>query len=272
MKACVFLTRPEGKNQALAALLNNAGIPNCIVPALQVQPIQGSVNAVSAPGNYQLVIFVSGQAVNFYLKAIGADVAGFSWPEQTYAATVGWASARPLYDSGIIPSTAIIHPEINTLEQDSEALWPLLQGVLPDVQRALIVRGERGREWLGSRLELNGIDVTRLAIYARRPVIWDARQQLAVQQGLDQSRPPAVFLLTSSESVAAVIENITSLGLLTSFARAHFVVLHSRIQDYLCMRLKAAGQPTPTMVKICTPTDTAIAQALQDSVLPDTSS
>lgn len=272
MKASVFLTRPEGKNQTLATLLRAVGLNSVIVPALQVQSIQDPLNPVPMPHDYQLLVFVSGQAVNFYLQAIGANSAGFCWPEQTYVATVGWASARPLHDVGIIPAASIIHPDASMLEQDSEALWPLLQKVLPDVQRALIVRGERGREWLGSRLESNGIAVTRHAIYARRPVVWDSGQRQAVQQGLDPAKPPAVFLLTSSESVEAVLENINSLGLLPAFARAHFVVLHSRIAQYLCQRFKASGQPPPSMVKICSPTDTAIAQALQDSALPDTSS
>lgn len=272
MKASVFLTRPEGKNQTLAALLHNAGIASVTVPALEVQPIQDPAFPVPVPDDYQLLVFVSSQAANFYMQAIKADVTGFSWPISTYVATVGWASAQPLYEAGIIPAASIIHPDANLLEHDSEALWPMLQKILPAVQRALIIRGEQGREWLGSRLEAEGIAVTRHAMYARRPVVWDTAQRLAVQLAFQQAKLPPVFLLTSSESVDAVLKNIEQLGLLALFARARFVVLHSRIAQHLSQGLKAAGQPSPSMVKICSATDAAIAQALQDSALPDPSS
>ncbi len=271
MTASVFLTRPQGKNEALATMLAATDLQVNILPALQVFPMDQGDESVPGPHDCQLLVFVSGLAASFYLDAIGARETPFRWPDHTYAATVGWASARPLYDAGVIPKSLILHPDADALAQDSEALWPLLAPILPSVQQALIIRGPQGREWLGQRLEDHGIDVRRYAMYQRQPATWTATQQDAVRRVLT-TEPSPVFLLTSSESVDAVLGNIQMLGLLTRFAYSRFVVVHPRIGDHLRQSLKTAGQVPPSMVKICSPTDIAIFQALQDSAFPDASS
>lgn len=271
MKASIFLTRPFGKNETLAAGLADQGYQARLLPALSVFPVIDKRHPLPQPSDYQLVVFVSGLAVSFYLDALRAQNPDFTWPSSSYAATVGWSSAQPLHDSGLLDPGLIIHPQASALAQDSEALWPLLQPLLPTVQRVLIVRGQRGREWLGAKLEQQGIQVQRHAMYDRIAATWTDAQRQAVQQSLLGGQP-VVFLLTSSESVDAVCDAMQALNLIQAFARSRFVVVHPRIADHLYQRLSAAGKPQPSMVKICSPTDTGILQALLASASTDAGS
>ncbi len=271
MKASIFLTRPLGKNETLAASLADQGYQARLLPALSVFPVVDDQYPLPQPSDYQLVVFVSGLAVSFYLDALRAQNPGFTWPALSYAATVGWSSAQPLHDSGLLDSGLIIHPQASALAQDSEALWPLLTPLLPTVQRVLIVRGQHGREWLGAKLEQLGIQVQRHAMYDRVAAVWTDKQREQVQHSL-LSDQPVVFLLTSGESVDAVCDAMQELGLLKAFARSRFVVVHPRIADHLQQRLSAAGKLPPSMVKICSPTDTGILQALLASASTDAGS
>ncbi|NYT64988.1 uroporphyrinogen-III synthase [Alcaligenaceae bacterium] len=271
MKASIFLTRPQGKNEILAAGLAKQGYQSTLLPALSVFPIKDNQHPLPQPSDFQLVVFVSGLAVGFYLDVLCQQNPDFVWPAASHAATVGWASAQPLHDSGLFAPGQIIHPQACALAQDSEALWPLLAPLLPTLQRVLIVRGQRGREWLGAKLEQQGIHVQRHAMYDRAAAIWTAAQQQVVQHHL-LGNWPAVFLLTSSESVDAICDAIQVLNLTSAFARSRFVVVHPRIADHLQQRLSVAGKLQPSMVKICSPTDSGILQALLASASTDTGS
>src|SRR5690606_13594117 len=168
MKANVVLTRPQGKNAQLASRLAADGWQALALPALTLHPLITDAAQLPAPDDYDLVVIVSSNAVKFYLDLFAQRGNGDSWPARTLAATVGHASARPLYDSGLIPHAQILHPDAEAQGQDSEALWVLLQPRLHQLGRVLIVRGESGREWLGAQCEEAGSRVQRLGLYGDR--------------------------------------------------------------------------------------------------------
>lgn len=244
----------------LARRLGAAGLPALLLPALQIDPIAHDAGVFPLPADYDLIIFVSGHAAQLYFNGLSACGAMGEWPGRTLAATVGVSSARQLHGMGRIPRTHILHPDADG-EQDSESLWRLLAPRLPTMQRALIVRGGTGREWLGRKLEEAGLQVQRLAVYARSPVQWTPQQAGQLARALSAEHP-CVCLLTSTESVDAVHANVVRLGLADAWSRSRFVVIHERVASRLQSILKASGKVEAPVVKICQPSDDALFQTI----------
>ncbi len=256
----VVLTRPQGRNQPLAARLRESGLEALELPALAVSPLPVDASRFPLPQHYDLIVFVSANAALFYLEQLAARGCA-EWPASTVAATVGEASARPLREAGFIPSGCIVHPAADT-PQDSEALWRLLEPRLGALRRVAIVRGESGREWLGECLERAGARVHRYAIYRRCPSEWTDGQRQTLAAGLAPGRV-VVGLFTSSESVDAFYQNLSAPGLQTFWRDARFVVIHERIARHLQALLRTVpGKNPASMVKICPPADETIFQAV----------
>jgi len=258
-RTSVILTRPQGKNETLAHRLAAVDLPALVIPALQIEPLRHDPATFPLPGDYDLIIFVSGHASQFYFAELAARGMTGLWPGQTLAATVGVSSARQLQVAGQIPPTHILHPGADAA-QDSESLWNVLAPRLATMRRVLIVRGGVGREWLGRKLEEAGLTVRRLAVYARKPAHWTAQQAAPLAQAL--SAQACVCLLTSIESVVAVNANMMRLGLADAWSHARFVVIHERVASRLQSIRKASGKVETPMVKICQPSDDAIFQSI----------
>lgn len=261
VKASAVLTRPQGKNEALASRLTAAGLLTLALPALRIKPLERSAEPLPLPDDYDLMIFVSSNAARLYIDALVEQRGPGCWPAATRAAAVGAPSARFLAESGHIPAHHILHPDPNNDTQDSEGLWRLLQPMLPSFKRVLIVRGLSGREWLGECFCNAGIQVDRLALYDRQAAIWDARQGGQLTAVLASSAP-CIFLLTSGEGVDAVHANVVRLGLQDAWRGSRFVAIHERVASRLQSVLGASGKVEPPMVKLCQPDDDAIFQAI----------
>ncbi len=268
MSTTVVLTRPRGKNEALEAALAGRGLNVLTLPALIIEPCPGAVDAVlPRPGDYDLVVFVSGRAFQSYLalsSARGEPIV--RWPAATWAATVGAASAAALRRSGIVPDGRILHPD-HASSQDSEALWTVLEPYLDDMKRILIVRGQAGREWLGERLEAAGKQVSRYSAYQRVPAEWSKAQTMALR-----GDGPVVFVATSAQGLDAILENVRRLGLHTVWEHAKFVVIHERIAKRLQSAMKAQDTNSRPAFRVCAPCDRAIVQAVVSLVSPYPSS
>jgi len=269
MNPVAVLTRPEGRNDRLAARLNLAGIETLSLPALSLRPMQSAQFKTPLPRDYDLIVFVSGSAVRYYLDQLAcAPESEPVWPESTLLATVGQASARPLYQARGVIHRNIVHPRLPDQQQDSEALWSILQPLAHQFKRVLIVRGETGRDWLGRQLEQAGACVHRLGVYRREPAIWSSAQTRLLKERLEQGGP-IVCLLTSSEGVAAVNANIEAHGLGTLWERVRFVVIHARVARRLqsigpdmSNGMAGPGRAHPQVVKICSPDEDAIFEAI----------
>ncbi|MGB6103669.1 MAG: uroporphyrinogen-III synthase [Pusillimonas sp.] len=260
MNASVVLTRPQGKNEALARRLAATGLQTLLLPALHIRPLAHDPGSIPPPAEYDLIVFVSGHALRLYLDTLSEHTRSSGWPAHTLAATVGAASARLLEDAPYVRPGQIIYPGPDD-SQDSEGLWRLLEPRLGTIKRVLIARGGTGREWLGTKLQEAGLQVRRLALYERIPAQWDTAQTGQLEQAL-RAGSPCVFLLTSSESVDAVHANIRRLGLEDAWGRSRFVVIHERVACRLQSLLKASGKVEPPVVKICQPGDDAIFQTI----------
>ena len=261
MRPTAVLTRPAGRNEALAARLAAAGWQALAMPALALEPLD-QAGPPPAPQDFDLVVFVSGNAARLYLEQ--ADLPG-GWPASSLAATVGAASAQALRDSPKFgPQGRILHPPSEAPFHDSEALWQLLSA-RPLPRRVLLVRGETGRDWLADRLAEAGAQVQRHALYRRQPAHWPAQalqrlRQMAAASATDPQAPAPVWLLTSGAGIDAVADAVRAAGLFDWWARSRFVVTHPRLGKHLLAVAQGAGQ-TP-MVKICMPSDEAILEAI----------
>lgn len=269
MDASVILTRPEGRNEQLAARLSDAGLKSLILPALSLQPQPADKASFPVPHDYDLLVFVSGSAVRFYAGQLRRFSPDFRWPSHVQVAAVGVSTAQALRRAGVDPGM-IIQPD--PLDgQDSEALWKRLRRRLSSLRRVLILRGNRGREWLGARLEEAGMQVDRHAVYERRPAHWSAGQEQGLAALLEK-RSCCACLLTSSEGVDAMHANVARLGLEDAWLSLRFLVVHERIASRLQSVISASGKVGPRMVKICQPSDDAIYEALLRMASPSESS
>ncbi len=243
------LTRPAGRNEGIARALEAEGLAVAIAPALVLRSLD---EPAPAPAGYDLLVFVSRQAVERYF----AQWAG-QWPDGTFAAGVGQATARALRQR--VPADRVLAPPADG-SQDSEALMALIEarGLRP--ARALILRGQRGREWLGAQLERRGCEVRRHALYGRDPARWTRAQCQAV---IDAR--PCILLLTSLEGLEAIADSLRVHGLGWPPA-LRAVAVHERIARRLQCLIEAApaarGPGATPDVKICAPDEQAIIQAI----------
>ena len=101
-------------------------------------------------------------------------------------------------------------PPADAVQYDSESLWPRLEAIDWRGAAALIVRGERGRDWLAGRLRAAGAAVDDVVAYRRLAPSFDAGARAVLDAAL-AAPDHHVWLFSSSESidnlVAAVPED-----------------------------------------------------------------
>jgi len=259
MSRIAILTRPDGRNEALARALRAAGWQALELPALEIQPLSVQPAQLPLPQDHDLVVFVSGNAARLYMAQL-LDVAGQpAWPVATAAATVGPASARTLRDlPGFGADTTVLCPPPEAPTHDSEALWAVLCARGPLPRRVLLVRGTQGRDWLAEQLEAAGVQVLRHAVYRRQPAPWPAAAARQLHDWAGQGTQ-ATWLLTSGEGMAAVQAQVRQQGLQDWWGSSRCIVTHPALARRL---LQDAGGDVPVpMVKVCMPVDEAILAA-----------
>lgn len=254
-----ILTRPAGRNEALAGRLRAAGWQACILPALEIHPLSVAAEDLPRPSAYDLVVFVSGNAARQYLDQLARADGAADWPPAVSVATVGPASAQSLRETGRFGvNTTVLHPDESAPSHDSEALWRVLEALPQLPARVLVVRGTQGRDWLGDKLQAHGARVTRHAAYRRQPAGWTPEQLGALRRWADAG-VTATWLVTSGEGADAICGQLNAAGLAGWWRRCRFVVTHPS----LAARLPSPGHGASErpMVKICVPNDESIFQA-----------
>jgi uroporphyrinogen-III synthase len=199
----VLVTRPTHQAECLCRLIEEQAGVAVRFPTLEIVGIdarlhnpQGSKPLANYPlrklSNYRWLIFVSANAVNFALKAIGGKIAQF---EPSKMVAIGQATARALELASL--SVAII-PERGF---DSESLLAMPQMQDVEGQDILIVRGQGGREALASGLRSRGANVEYWEVYQRLMPDTDATETLSL---LGQGRLDAI-IVTSGEALQNLV-------------------------------------------------------------------
>lgn len=162
--AGILVTRPVGQAARLAQLVREGGGDPVLFPALEIEA--RAVAPVDARAGFDMLIFVSPNAAR-----LGFPLARAAIGSQTKIAAIGSGTVAELKKAGV---GDIISPRSG---HDSEALLVELADITP--RRALIVRGEGGREFLGEALRSRGTAVEYLECYRRKKPARDMRELLS---------------------------------------------------------------------------------------------
>lgn len=232
----VIVTRPGAPGTQLTRDLNAAGVPALWLPAFTLGPAPDEARVATVLArlaSYPLVIFVSVPAVEATAQRLATP-----WPASTAIGVVGAGTRRAVLEH--IPSasgaTWFAPDKSADGEGGSEALWQVLSPALSRIKRALILRAQHGREWLGEQLAAAGVEVDALAIYVREAARPDAAATAQLQQWQEDYRVP-VLVITSSEAVDAVVAQLEAAHASGLVDSARVLAPHERI----VARARAAG-------------------------------
>ena len=159
----ILVTRPSAQAAALEEMIVARGGEPMLFPLIDIGPADDLCalrRAVERIDDYALAVFISPNAVDFGLPPI---LERGSWPVGLQAATIGQSTAALLTSLGIGP---VVYPRQRF---DSEALLelPAFQADHVAGTRALIFRGNGGRELLAETLRKRGAEVDAVTCYRR---------------------------------------------------------------------------------------------------------
>ena len=232
----IVVTRAGEAGRALADALVDAGEDVLWLPAFELGPAPDPVQVTAVLTNlasYDLAIFVSPAAVEAtapWLKQ--------AWPAATAIGAVGSATRRAVLAriAGAANATVFAPDDAAYAEGGSESLWGVLQSSAGRMKRALILRAEHGRQWLGEQLSTAGVEVDTLAVYTRRAcaISTEAVRRL---QGWQAAQRGLALVVASSEAVDAIAGQLDPLVGPAWTRGARALASHERIAE----RLRKAG-------------------------------
>ena len=204
------------------------------------QPV---LDAAAALGQYDAVMFVSGNAVDHFF-AVNTDMA-FAFngqsPFKARAYATGPGTVAALLRAQADPAW-VDAPGSDAEQFDSEALWVVVAPQMREGFKVLVVRGADGttaplpasdgdgRDWFARQVRAAGGSVDFVVAYQRKPVPFGADEQaLACQAAKDRS----IWLFSSSEAIG----NLVAACPTQDWSEARAVVTHARIGE----AAKAAG-------------------------------
>jgi uroporphyrinogen-III synthase len=187
----ILNTRPAHQQAVLTARLEADGARVLSFPAIEIVAAQGRP---FAPGDYDILLFVSRNAVDFGL----ADVDPAGLPPTLQFGVIGAATRDALCGRIGDPGARLIESE----PYNSEALLaaPALEQVAG--KRVLILRGQAGRNLLGDELAARGAAVEYREVYRRELPAHDT----AAFERLTAEAFPTLVVLTSNEGMHNLFE------------------------------------------------------------------
>jgi uroporphyrinogen-III synthase len=195
----VLVTRPQPQADEWVARLGSLGVAARALPLLGIAdaPDGTALKQVQeALADFALAMFVSPSAVERFFAGWQAA----AWPAATLAGSTGPGTEAALRKAGV-PAACIVTPPAEQGRFDSEALWLQLRGRRAWAgARALIVRGEGGRDWLADTLRQHGADMHFVEAYRRTAPVLDAAGSALLAQALAQPSRH-LWLFSSSEAV-----------------------------------------------------------------------
>lgn len=169
----VLVTRPAEQASQLCDLIGKANGEAVLFPTVSIRPSAHAEEAQAhLRASWDILIFISRNAVNFALKLCPAGQLPPPPPAGPMIAAVGAATAAALRDAGRPPNL------IPSQHFDSEGLLELPEFVNVSSKRILIVRGEGGRPMLGDTLRQRQAEVVYAEVYRRGLPEGDAADQL----------------------------------------------------------------------------------------------
>lgn len=228
----VIVTRPAHEAERWVRDLRARAWAAQALPLIAILPVSDETalqQARARLGDYQAVMFVSGNAVRYFL----AGLPSAAWRDvQTRAWATGPGTVRALTDLGW-PRARVDAPDAAAGGQaDSEALWTCVAAQIKPGARVLLVRGADatgcpvGRSWLTDHLTAAGAQIQTVAAYRRVPPVWDAEQQQCARAAV---RDGSVWIISSSEAAAHLREIACAAQPALDLHSARAVATHPRI-------------------------------------------
>lgn len=233
----ILVTRPAADAQLWVEQLQAHGLDATALPLIDIgscEPAPAALQQARAnsttPGHYRALMFVSGNAVQYFFADRPDGTARIAPPARAWSPGPG--TAKALQAAGI-PLEQIDGPPADAAQFDSEALWPQVRAQIQAGDRVLLVRGSQasaaaagsagqGREWLADQLRQAGAQVDFIAVYQRRaPQLTPTAQALALTSASDG----ALWLFSSSEAVVNLQQALPG----TDWRQARALATHPRI-------------------------------------------
>jgi uroporphyrinogen-III synthase len=224
----VVITRPRAQALALADRVAALGREAVLLPLLEIHPLADQLalrRALADLSGYALVAFVSPNAID----AAFAHIA--RWPDGVALAVLGETSRACLASHGIDDGNATIFSPLDPARSDSEHLLHALAPAALAGRRALIVRGESGRELMGDGLRAAGAEVTTVAAYRRQVPAMTPELGATLRRLLDRQND---WIITSSEALRGLLGLVAQLDGGASVAKMQqqqLIVPHARIAE-----------------------------------------
>ncbi|MET0498492.1 MAG: uroporphyrinogen-III synthase [Steroidobacteraceae bacterium] len=205
----VLVTRPAAQATSVAARIRQLGGEAILLPAIAIEPI-----AVAVPGEHDLAIFVSSNAVEHgaHLIATQASLRVAAIGKSTAAALTALNIAVDLFpDTDSRSETLLAHPALD----------------LASGARVLIVRGVGGRTLLQESLAARGMQVAVLEVY-RRVLPPADPALLASLENLWSAGELNIVTVTSVETLTNLVALLGDKGFL---CRVPLLVASARIAE-----------------------------------------
>lgn len=224
----VVITRPMAQAEAMAQKLAAIGRTAIKFPLLEIKPLpdQATLRAALAElPTYALVAFVGPNAIDSAFRYLPG------WPVGVAIAVMGEGSRMALARHGITETEARIFMPRDPERSDSDTLLQALDLEVLRGHKALIVRGDSGRELLADALRSVGCEVTQVAAYRRSaPSLDDAARQVLK----DLIDTPNDWVVTSSEALRNLVQmaaEVAGADGVAKLQRQHLWVSHVRIEE-----------------------------------------
>jgi len=210
--------------QQVSALGRNA----LIFPLLEITPLpdQEPLKAALADlPSCALVAFVGPNAIDAAFSHLS------SWPPDVSIAVMGEGSRRALARHSMTEDNARIFMPLDPERSDSETLLEALDCDALRGKKALIIRGDTGRELLADALRSEGVIVTQVAAYHRTAPMLD---EVAQQQLIRLLETQNDWIVTSSEALRNLKQMVTQFAGeegVAKLQRQRLLVSHFRIAE-----------------------------------------
>ncbi|CAN5136740.1 hypothetical protein BH09PSE6_BH09PSE6_23060 [soil metagenome] len=224
----VVLTRPAGQAVAERAALEAAGFQVVERPAIVIEHCADRAELLALLDRldaFDLIHFASINAVEALLRAVPEWAARV--PAVSTCIAVMGAGTRAALERGWPAATSNLLDGGTAAAIDSETLHRHLLATGLPLDRALLVKGEGGRSWLGDRLAEDGTRVEPVTVYRRlAPVL----SQTAADDFVGQLAQPAWLVVSSIEAAVNLAGLMDSIGArLADWRRWPVFASHARV-------------------------------------------
>jgi len=186
----ILVTRPKHQAGGLCDLIEQQGWDAVRFPTLKIVAVKSNKieQQIGTIEQYQWLIFISSNAVNFALKANGGKIEHF---QKSLIAAVGKTTEKALSAAGLKVNL------VPMLAFNTEGLLATEEMMHVKGRSCLIIRGDGGRETLAQCLRERGATVDYMEVYSREIPL---DNKINVSQMLEQDKLDAITI-TSGDAL-----------------------------------------------------------------------